>query len=293
MLMLPRISVLALALAGNHFSAILFQDNFTVPGPKLDTTKWTTEIGPTSYIPRTQLTNWVTGTGEFIVGPQGAELNLQTHNPTGFSLFGTHGTTLQTFQPTANTRIELTARLRLLSLQPGIVFGVYFYGCNPSPCPFVHDEIDIEILTNFLQTGQTPRVNTNTYAAEPQGAGHPFQANLPAGFDLLAEHDWTIRWALDRIEYLVDGVLLDTRTTFVPQGPMQAAIIAWAPDASWPDAYDASLQPVADALNNQKHLAAVRSLTVSEVAIPEPATAVMMALALAVLCGAARVRQGI
>jgi hypothetical protein len=276
-LRLAAVSISALAVTQ---AAILFEDNFTTPGPKLNTAAWTTEIGAPSFLGRTQLADWVKGSGGFLVGPNGAELNLQTYNPTGFSLYGNHGKTIQTFQPAANTRIDLTVRLRVLSIQPGIVFGVYFYGCNPSPCPAVHDEIDIEILTNFFQPGQTARVNTNTYAAEPQGVGHPVEAALPPGFDIFAEHEWTIRWALDRIEYLVDGVTLYSRSAFVPQGPMQAAMIAWGPAADWPAAFDASLQPAAAAAN-QTNIAYVRSFRVTSVEIPEPSAAGPVLLVLA------------
>ena len=60
------------------------------------------------------------------------------------------------FQPTATTDFELAVRLRVTSLQPGIVYGVYFYGCNPASCSALHDELDIEVLTNYLNPGSSP-----------------------------------------------------------------------------------------------------------------------------------------
>jgi Repeat of unknown function (DUF5648) len=100
----------------------LFQDTFSVTGNHLDFGRWTTEIGPSSFLGRTQLADWITpgGVGKFVVGASGAQLSLGTFNPTGFSLYGTHGKSLASFQPTANTTLSYTARLQLTSLQPGL-----------------------------------------------------------------------------------------------------------------------------------------------------------------------------
>ncbi len=208
------------------------------------------------------------GVGRFVVGGDGAQLALQTYNPTGFSLYGTHGKTLMSFQPTENTAITFRTRLQLTSLQPGLVYGMYLYGC-PGPCATQHDEIDIELVTNALQPGSSLTVQLNRYAGEPLGAGHGVLANLPAGFDPLAPHDWTIRWALSRIDYFVDGVLLYSTSTHVPQGPMQANEIAWAPDSGWSAAFSASLQPVNTEVQNQSSVALLSSVTVtSSVTLP-------------------------
>ena len=208
---LVRILLIASAAAGAQ-AGVLFQDNFSVLGNQLDLNKWTTEIGPSSFLGRTQLADWVTpgGQGKFVVGANGAELTLNTFNPSGFSLFGTHAKTLVSFQPTVNTVIEFTSRLKLTSLQPGLVYGMYLYGC-PGNCATQHDEIDIELLTNLLQGGPL-KVQLNRYANEPLGAGNGGLVNLPAGFDPLAVHDWTIRWSFSQIDYLVDGTLLGSAT---------------------------------------------------------------------------------
>ena len=243
----------------------LFLDTFSVMGNHLDFNRWTTEIGPTSYLGRTQLADWVTpgSVGTFVVGASGAQLSLSTFNPTGFSLYGTHGKTLASFQPTANTTLSYTARLQLTSLQPGLVYGAYLYGC-PGPCETQHDEIDIELVTNLLQPGASPlQVQVNTYANEPLGAGNGALINLPAGFDPLAAHDWTIRWSLNRVDYLVDGTLLTSTNTHVPQGPLQANVIAWGPAVDWSAAYSDSLKPVSRADQNQTFTALLRSVSVT------------------------------
>jgi beta-glucanase (GH16 family) len=207
------------------------------------------------------------GGAQFVVGSNGAELVLDTYNPTNLPgdsvLFGTHAKSLLTFQPTATSTVVLTARIQLTQnavQQPGLVVAAYFYGCSGA-CNTHHDEIDIEIVTKRLQ-GQPLQVQLNRYANEGLGAGHGRFVSLPAGFDITQPHDWTIRWSRSRIDYLVDGVLLGTETTFVPQGQMHADVIVWGPSAGWPDAYDASLQPVTNPASNRRFEAYVRRMDV-------------------------------
>jgi hypothetical protein len=262
-------------------SSILFQDTFSAQGTKLDTSAWTTEIGASSFLGRTQLADWVTpgAGGQFVVGSNGAQLALDTFNPTGFSLYGTQGETLASFQPAATSTIYFDTRLQLTSLQPGLVYGMYLYGCAPSLCATQHDEIDIELVTNALQPGGPLQVELNRYANEPLGAGNGSLVNLPAcdesgciGFDPLAVHDWTIGWSRGEIDYFVDGVLLASETTHVPQGPMQVNEIAWGPDTSWQAAYSASLQPANSVGQNQSYVALLTGVTVTDSGVPEPAT---------------------
>jgi hypothetical protein len=260
---------LAIALATAPLLAASAYDGFDAAGIQLSTSIWTTEFGAPSFLGRTQLRDWVNGSnvGPFTVAGGSAELALETFNPTGLSFYGTHAKTLTSFKPTAATDYVLTARMRLTTIQPGLVFGIYFFGCDAGPCATHHDELDIELVTNFLQPGGAPlRVQLNRYAAEPLGVGHGPIVNLPAGFDPLAFHEWKIRWSQSRVAYYLDDEELFTTTTFVPQGAMQANIIAWAPAAEWPDAFDASLQFTADSQQNQRFTALVDYVSVSPIA---------------------------
>jgi hypothetical protein len=257
-----RAPVAVLTTAVAVFAAVTFLDDFSVPGNQLDTSKWTTEFGPPSFLGRTQLRDWVNGSnvGPFVVMDGSAQLALDTFNPTGFSMYGTHAKTLMSFQPTPTTDYVLTVRMRVGGQHGGIVYGVYFYGCGSGPCNTSHDELDIEIVTNHLQS-----VQLNRYAAEPLGAGHGLIKDLPPGFDQLAFHEWTIRWGLSHATYSVDGIELFSTPEFIPQGAMQANIIAWAPASDWADAYDSSLQPTM-ANGNQHFAALVDYVTVVPVA---------------------------
>lgn len=246
-----------------------FSDEFSTPGDRLNRSVWTTEIGPGSFLGRTQLRDWITGggVGRFFVANGNAQLALDTFNPTGFSLYGTHAKTRSSFQPSPTTDVVLAVRMRLTTLQRGIVFGVYFYRCGAA-CSSDHDEIDIEVVTNYLQPGVSPlKVQLNRYAAEPLGAGHGPIVNLPAGFDPLAYHEWKIRWGTSRLTYYVDSVELFSTTTFVPQRPMHADMIAWGPASDWSAAYDASLQPTNSQNANQSFYALVDYFTVKTVPV--------------------------
>lgn len=246
-----------------------FSDEFSTPGDRLDRSIWTTEIGNGSFLGRTQLRDWVTegGVGRFIVANGNAQLALDTFNPTGFSLYGTHAKTRASFQPSPTTDVVLAVRMRLNTLQRGLVYGMYFYGCGSS-CSNDHDEVDIEVVTNYLQAGQSPlRVQLNRYAAEPLGAGHGPVVNLPAGFDPLAYHEWKIRWGTSRLTYYLDSVALFSTTTFVPQRPMPADMIAWGPASDWSDAYDASLQPTNNQNANQSFVVLVDRFTVKTLSV--------------------------
>jgi hypothetical protein len=117
---------------------------------------------------------------------------------------------------------------------------------------------------NFLQTGSPAAVEVNSYADEPLGAGNGQSVALPVGFDALAEHEWSIRWSRQRIDFLVDGVLLSSRTAHVPSGPMMANVIAWAPDSNWPQAYAADLRQATSAAQNQRFFAILNSVVVAE-----------------------------
>jgi len=249
-----------------------FSDEFSVAGDRLDRSVWTTEIGIGSFLGRTQLRDWVneSGVGRFVVANGNAQLALDTFNPTGLSLYGTHAKTRMSFQPSPTTDVVLAVRMRVTTLQPGLVFGMYFYRCGAS-CSNDHDEADIEVVTNYFQPGVSPlKVQLNRYAAEPLGAGHGPIMNLPAGFDPLAYHEWKVRWGSSRLLYYVDNVELFSATTFVPQRPMHADMIVWSPASDWSAAYDASLQPTNNQSANQSFNALVDYFTVKTVPVGTP-----------------------
>ena len=275
------LTLFALLAAPAQATTVLFQDSFT-PAAHPDTSKWTTLIGPGSFLGRTQLANWVTQGAPFPVTADGAQLSLDTFNPTGFSTYGRNLESLNSFLPTGTDVIEFSTTMQLGVVQPGIVYGIYLYGCS-NDCANVHDEIDIELVTNKLQ-GQSPyQVQLNRYAAEALGAGNGGLVNLPNNFDPLAAHTWKIRWSLTAIDYYVDNTLLGSAKDHIAQGAMQANEIAWAPASDWQAAFNAALQPVNTAGQNQQYVASISNVTVTTTATPEPGTWALMLGALLTL----------
>jgi hypothetical protein len=251
----------------------LFSDNFSVQGTQLNTASWTTVPGLT--VGRTQLSDWVTpgAGGQFVVGSGGAELSVDTYNANNTStLLGTQAETLQEFTPDDGSTLSFTTVLQLTSLQPGLVYSMYLYGANA-------DEIDIELPTNLLQSGSPLQVELNRFTAGSPDTGDGGLVDLPDGFDPLAAHSWTIEWSLSQISYLVDGTLLASVDTRIPQSELQANILGFAPNSNWGTAYNSALQPAGSAQDNSVFTALVTSVDISETT-PEPATWAMLSGAL-------------
>jgi hypothetical protein len=260
--------MLALLAGPAQATTVLFQDNFT-PAAHPDTAKWTTVIGPGSFPGRTQLANRVTQGASFPLTAAGAQLSPDTFNPTDnptdFSTCGRNLESLNSFLPKVADIIEFSTTLQSGAVQPGVVYGIDLYGC-PNNCANVHDEIEIELVTNKMQ-GQSPcQVQLNRYAA-----------------DLLGAHTWKIRWLLTAIGYYVDHTLLRSAADHIAQGPMQAHEMDWAPASDWPAAFNAALQPVSTADQNQSYVAGIPNVTVTTTATPEPSTWALMLGALLTL----------
>jgi beta-glucanase (GH16 family) len=125
----------------------------------------------------------------------------------------------------------------------GIVGGIFFYFLEPGSAT-LHDEIDFELLTNA-----PGRIQTNVYADEPLGDGHP--QSIPYASGSIADwHTYEIKWVPGRVSWIVDGVAVRTTTSNVPTHPMNFYLNAWVPDHWWPLAYSESIQPAASKESN-------------------------------------------
>jgi len=103
---------------------------------------------------------------------------------------------------------------------------------------------------------------TNVYANEPLGVGNPVAYVLPNNGKLTDFHTYEIKWSSGSVSWLVDGVLLRTDASNVPTGKMNVYVNFWAPDRTWSDAYNGSIQPSSEE-NNVRLNMAVSSVTVS------------------------------
>jgi len=100
----------------------------------------------------------------------------------------------------------------------GVVNGVFMYtGVFGTTS---HDEIDIEFLGKDTTTVQLNYFHNGI-------GGHEVLINL--GFDAsLAFHTYTIEWLPNSIKWLIDGVVVHTVTTSIPNKPMNLFLNLWA-----------------------------------------------------------------
>ena len=97
---------------------------------------------------------------------------------------------------------------------------------------FDRDEIDHELLSNAGQGAAPHSLLTNSFNDTPfDGAnGAPVTVTNPtlaADFDLTEFHDYRIDWLTNRVVYYVDGALVRTETSLVPDDPMRAHFNLW------------------------------------------------------------------
>jgi hypothetical protein len=222
--------------------------------------------------------------GQVAVGSGSAQLGVNTYSPDypGTNLLGSQIESVPSFQPTNGSTVTFTTQLQLQSLQPGLVYGMYFYDCG-NTCVNYSDEIDIELATNELQSGAPMEVELNWFVNGSPDTGDGGFVALPGNFNPLAVHDWTISWSAGEIDYYVDGLLLEsvTNAAQIPDSQLHVNEIAFAPNSNWGAAYYSGLQPDASPVGSQEFAAALDSVTVSE--SPEPSTLVLLLPAVPIL----------
>jgi beta-glucanase (GH16 family) len=171
-------------------------------------------------------------------------IKLETYNPTGFSFYGTDLLSNQTFSVGNGLDIKIRARIDS-PVTGGTVGGLFLYDLEAGSTT-IHDEIDFELLGNL-----PTQVQTNVYAAEPLGAGHPVFTTLAGSSTIGDYHIYEIKWLSTSVSWYIDGVLIRTETVHVPSQPMHLHLNNWAPDASWAEAYSSAIQPTGTAGANQ------------------------------------------
>jgi beta-glucanase (GH16 family) len=84
-------------------------------------------------------------------------------------------------------------------------------------------------------------MQTNIYANEPLGEGHPISYPLTSPLDQF--HTYRIEWRPKEVRWLIDGKAVRTETARVPTKPMALHFNIWAPPADWSTG-DANLKPL-------------------------------------------------
>lgn len=201
--------------------------------------------------------------------------NLQSYNPTQLaghpSFWGTEILSKQAFTPQAGHTLTIQFRAKLNMTTGGGVLGLFLYTANPASS---NDEVDTELESNQIANGAN-QVETNVYTAQSVDAGSPQLVKLPgAGAKLTGWHVYTMKLdaglivnnvveVAPSISWTIYGALARTEFTLIPTHAMNLYINFWVPDTTWPEAYNAGIQPTTSSKQNQKWTADIDSVSVT------------------------------
>ncbi|PQV64835.1 Glycosyl hydrolases family 16 [Abditibacterium utsteinense] len=221
-------------------TAPIFSDEFSAS--QLDLGKWRVE-GTRTDLQRTQ---W--GKKPVLVkdadGTNFLRVPLSTFNPnyekTGAAMLGTQVGSNQAFGLGAG--LEYETRIRSNHLPLGLVLGFFTYNAaGVWQDSYQKTEIDFEFIPKM--GGNTILFNIwdnwNPSRGGPKSGTYPTIPNLNWNND--AWNTFKVRWYPGRTEWLVNGVIYRVETLVRPGSAMRVMFNLWAPDVTWPSAYDASL----------------------------------------------------
>ena len=230
-----------MATAPRSETQVLLHDDFN--GSSVNANLWHypvwTPTNNSSYYGRTQIRQSLPEASNGVL-----HLKLDTYNPTGYSLYGSEIISDQYFSRGAGIAFEARARF-VAPVSAGTVGGIFAYEYQSASA---HDEITFELLGNDSVGGRN-RVLTNAYNEQPLGPGD-FQY-VPVSSALTNYHTYRMELVPGSVRWFIDGTLVREETGTVPDDPMQLHLNFWAPGREWADAYDARLQPAANAASNQ------------------------------------------
>ena len=249
-------------LAGDHFAGssydfttngpiveieTLFVDDFSSP---LNSAIWGYPVGNASFYGRTQQRPSLP-----IVSDGELHLELDTYNPTNGSIPSFYGSEAITKQTFSNNTGGVVFEIKAHFVDPvgGLVGGMFSYINNPGN---LHDEIDSEVVSN-----KPDQIQTNIYANEPLGAGHP-QFNPIEGV-VTQDHLYRIEWFQNAIRWFVDGQLIRVETDYIPQNAMALHLNIWAPGKEWIEGFSDALNPVTTAGANIPYFFDIDSVRVA------------------------------
>lgn len=251
-------------------AAVLLRDDFS--GTSLDASVW--DLG-TWTLGRTRLANSPVLDGGV------AKLQFDTYNPVD-PRGSFVGTEIYTQMPQSlGSGIEFEASIRVPdSLPSGLITSFFSYTSkNVGGTQYV-DELDFEFLTKTINESVASYDPVLTTAWSDWNSGANIgnwrtTDNQVNGLDLNTFTKVVIRWEPDKVEWFVNEVLIQTETDHVPDDPTQLRFNFWATDNSaWTGAYDASLQPTANAAENETFFYEVDYVEVRS--IPEPSSLILL-----------------
>ena len=190
-------------------------------------------------------------------------LRLDTYNPSAFNLgdsfFGTGIKTKDTFNR-GNGGLAVEARVRVIDsednpLARGIIDAVFFF----TPGMSIRDEIDFELLSNFVDDAQNnnsePSIFTNIFDDADLDQRGDFEVidlgDIPGleGFNLTEFNTFRIEWLQDRVVWKVNDITIREEFDTLPDEDMGVFLNTWA--NGFPEAIDDSLIPADSLQSNQ------------------------------------------
>lgn len=181
-----------------------------------------------------------------------AQLYLSTYNPKSnppaTSFLGAQIGTIKKWGLSTYTSVAFEAKVILPiggknAAPAGVVAALFAYNLI-SESPFLHDEIDFEIASNFWQ-GSSEAVNTNVYVVTGQNMPN-FDKVVDTSIGLPGPVVLRIEWSAAGVNWYINQASNPTpiyTETNVPQTDMSLVLNFWVPDSGWNWAYNADLLP--------------------------------------------------
>ena len=211
-------------------------------GGVVDESIWAYPTGDASFNGRTQMRLSYPPVSDGLL-----HLQLDTYNPTanpvGNSFYGSEIMLRKSVK--RGTGLIAEIRARMVTPVKGLVGGVFLYKYFPATQN--HSEIDFEFLSN-----RPNQVQTNIYANEPLGAGHPEFAGIPQ-FDMTQFNTYRVEWLPDRVRWFINDQLVRENSTLVPKEPLNLHLNFYAPECNWAIACDANLHPASSPDSNETY----------------------------------------
>lgn len=233
-----------------------FFDDFY--GNSIDESVWQYPTGSVAFNGRTQMRSYYPNVYEDVL-----QLQLDTYNknaePAGRSFLGAEIMTREVIPSKTGLTVEIRARMR--TPVKGTVGGLFLYNLFSL---LAHDEIDFELLGN-----RRDEVQTNIYAGEALGPGHALFHRLTQ-FDIANFNIYKMECWQDRILWYVNDQLIRETALLMPINPANLHLNFYAPEEAWTAAYDKSLMPTANPLQNQTYFFDVDWVSVACETAPKP-----------------------
>jgi hypothetical protein len=181
-----------------------------------------------------------------------AQLYLSTYNPKSnppkTSFLGAQIGTIKKWGLASYSSVAFEAEVVLPitgeNAAPGGVVAALF-ACNLiSPAPFLHDEIDFEISSNFWQ-GSGEQINTNVYVVTGQTMPN-YDKVVNTQESLSGKVVLRMEWSKSGVSWYINKDINPKpfyTETNVPQTDMSLVLNFWVPSRGWRWAFDDKLLP--------------------------------------------------